>query len=182
MGKEDEIIELLEDGLKPVEIIKRGYAKATVYKAYSIHRGIKSKRGIVKIRYVVSGLEDKATHIVMRLREYREILLEDIERARHEAELEKPVEIVEEGTQLQKVDFAPEPETFEEKVVAAMKKQIPEFFGGLIKTIIPPEPPTRIFHQAIAMIPQEIELYLTREQYAELGRPPLLSVINLTLR
>lgn len=182
MGKEEEILEFLEKGLKPTEIIKKGYAKSTVYKTYSIFRGIRQKKGMLKIKYIISKLEDKATHIIMTLIEYREIPKEEIERARIEAELERPVDIVGEGEQLQKVELAPKPETFEEKIIVAMKKQAPEVFETL-KTPVPShiKPPTIIL-QSKAFKPTEINLYLTREQYAQLGSPPLLSLINMTLR
>lgn len=178
MGKEEEIRLLLEEGLSPKEIIERGYAKSTVYKVRGPSRKISRKGMSVDLFYTVSSLIDESDYIKMGLEEYVEIPREEIERARQDSELEKPVEL----TQLKKVDFTPEPESPEERIIAAMKKQMPEVFEDLGITVSSLSRPPRMVLQAIKMKPREIEVYLTHGQYITLGSPTLLSLIKLTLK
>jgi len=177
MPKEEEIEELLFQGISPREIIDKGYAKSTVYKVNKGLGGGRKKR--VSLEYVISSLVQEAGGVKMTLREPSRLPPpEEIERLRREALKQPQTEIVDESEQLQKIER--QPETFEEKMIVAIKKQAPEVFSSLTG----PKPPSPIMHIAYGPTPiyREIELLLSYEQYRELGRPPLMANITLSLK
>ena len=186
MNKETEIAKLLEEDMTPVEIIEGGYKKSTVYKVYRYYTGKEMKKGTVRIRYSIIGLRQKADSVLLTLREYRPPPPpEELERARLEAELEEEPEPIETEGQLKKVDFTPPPRTAEEKLFAAMKTQVPELFEGLKSLGMPPfRPPERFSAMGprVAVVRPPLELWVSNEQYRELGCPAIFQVITLTLK
>ena len=185
MGKEAEILELLEKGLTPVEIIGEGYAKSTVYKVNEKFSGKKKLRGLINLKYSIIGLKQESGMVLLTLREYRPPPPpEEIERARLEAELEQEEDITETDEQLQKVDFAPPPKTFEEKIFSAMKTQMPEMFESLksMGNFQPPPRPPIYQASSISMIISPLEIWITNDQYRQLGSPSLFQIIKINLR
>lgn len=89
-----------------------------------------------------------------------------------------PTDLVEEGAQLQKVEQIPK--GIEDKIVAAMRRQFPEF-GEMFKSIAIPSIPSTDTMSAIAFTPTNIAFILSREQYRELGSPSLFSMFKVSL-
>ena len=140
----------------------------------------------MEMRYSIVGLRQEADSVLLILREIRPLPSpEEIERARQEAEMEENLDPVVTEGQLKKVDFTPKPRTQEEKLFAAMKTQVPELFEGL-KSIgmMPPNGPS--FGQRgmsqIRVLRPPIEIWVSNEQYRELGSPAIFQVIILTLK
>lgn len=113
----------------------------------------------------------------MILEEVRLVPPEEIERARLEAEQPPETDVDDAGEQLQKVEFVPEPKDPTERFIWALRRQFPEiaeglksaqFVGGRVMGPVP--------------VSQMIEVVFTSEQYAELGCPPLLSILKVSMR
>jgi len=135
----------------------------------------------VELLYRVEQLVRVGDTVKMSLQEVRTVPPEEITRARLEAEAEPENDVVDEGEQLQKVDLSPKPKTQMEEVFSAMRTQFPEMTeifknaprmgGGRMMSVSGPVP-----------ISQVIEVYFSPEQYAELGSPPLLSILKVSLK
>ena len=187
MNKETEIAKLLEEDMTPVEIIERGYKKSTVYKVYRYYTGKEMKKGTVRIRYSIVGLRQEADSVLLTLREYSPPPSpEEIERARLEAELEEEPEPIETKGQLKKVDFKPHPkseeEAFTRKIIKAWKAEMPRMFEELDR---PPPSFNRARGPSVGqmmVIRTPLELWVSNEQYRELGCPAIFQVITLTLK
>ena len=176
---EKEIQGLKLQGLSPTEIINKGYKKSTVYKVF------KGKLdNFVIVNYQVTGLKQVYNMVEMSLQPYRPPPpLEEIERARAEAELDHPEPTLGEVEAAQKL-LGPVPSTDEGKFINKMfielRKQAPGMFSAF-KEYEPPKHPT--MGMAVGPIQFEMnqQLYLTIDQYIALGSPSLLSLITLTV-
>ena len=133
----------------------------------------------VELLYRVEQLVRVGDTVKMSLQEVRTVPPEEITRARLEAEAEPENDMVDEGEQFQKVDLSPKPKTPMGEFFRAMIDEIPELAdafkraprrggGGRVMMAVP--------------ISQMIEVYFTPEQYAELGSPPLLSILKVSLK
>lgn len=133
--------------------------------------------------YSITAMSYHQGQIVLTLTEVRIIPPEEIERARMEADLRKE-DTVDTGEQLQKVDFEPPPTSDTGRVVKEvtdeylkiMKRELPGLFetprGGSARggTLIP-----------ATLLPRPVEILITPEGYEELGNPPLLTKLRMTL-
>ena len=131
----------------------------------------------VELSYRIVQLTRVNDAVKMALEEVRLISPEEIKRAYLEAENETDVTDV--GDQLQKVDFIPKPKTPTEEMFSAMRSQIPEMIEAF-KSRTPDHSGEVVFGPV--SISQIIELYLTCEQYEDLGTPSLLSVLKLSIK
>ncbi len=141
---------------------------------------------MIELLYRVVNLSQRGGVVLMVLEEVRTVPPEEITRARLEAEKDPENDIVDEGKQFGKVDLDPPPKDPVEKMLWAAKRQIPgleEAFkdafkgspmgpGGRMMVVRGPSPVQLI---------NIVEIHVTTEQYVELGSPPLLSTIQLTL-
>ena len=129
----------------------------------------------VELLYRIVQLTCLCDTVKMVLEEARLISPEEIERARLEAENETDVTDV--GDQLQKVDFIPKPKNQIEEMFSAMRSQMPEMIEAFKGSAqghggqVGPRPISRV-----------LEMYLTCEQYEDLGSPSLLSVLKLSMK
>ena len=181
MGKENEILAFLSQGINPKEIIEKGYKKSTVYKINQIHTGRRKMKMSVEVKYIITALLLKTSHVLLTLEPLSDLPSpEEIERARIESELEvdnKSDDFVEKV--LEKIDFRDKPKNEAEKIMRevsdAMRKEIPEMFNEQYK------PKTTFVAQYMTIVPP-MELFISKEQYRDLGSPSLLQVITLTIR
>ncbi|GAH87467.1 unnamed protein product [marine sediment metagenome] len=134
----------------------------------------------VELFYRVIHLARIGPSVKMVLEEVRTVPPEEIERARREAEQTPETDVVDEGAQLQKVDLAPKPKTQMEEVFSAMRTQIPEF-AEVFKSMSNSGPSRKGVTMRAVPIFQHMEAYFTPEQYKEMGSPPLLSKIRITM-
>jgi hypothetical protein len=115
----------------------------------------------------------------MVLEEVRLIPPEELERARAEAEKQPEIDVVEEQTQLLKVDLHPKPKNPMEEVFSAIRTQFPEF-AEMMKSV--PSASGRVMRvRGPVPISPMIEVYFTPEQYVELGSPGLLSIVKVSM-
>lgn len=135
----------------------------------------------VELSYRVVHLSQAGPFLRMVLEELKTVPPEEIERARLAAEQEPGTDAVDAGKQFGKIDPIPAPKTQMEEVFSAMRTQFPE----LMEVFKLSPPPRRGAGRVLMAVPlpssQTIEMYITHEQYAELGSPPLLSTLKLSL-
>ena len=137
----------------------------------------------VEISYRVIHLAELGPSVRMVLKEVRTVPPEEIERARREAEKEPELDIVKEGKLYQNLDVrSPEPKDPIRHMFWAMKQEFPDM-ANAFKNIpsFPGAPGGRRAMVAVPISPQ-IEVLFTPEQYRELGNPPLLSILKVSLK
>jgi hypothetical protein len=178
MDKEKEITELKNQGMLPIEVIKKGYKKATVYKVF------KGKLdNFVVVNYQVTGLKQVYNMVEMSLQPYHPPPPpEEIERAKAEAELEQTESTLGEAEQAEKLigpASTTDIEKLAEQTVMAYKKYMPGL-TEVFKMTNPKHSTTGIAVGPISQIEMiNQQFYLTIDQYIALGSPSLLSLITL---
>ena len=142
---------------------------------------------MIELLYRVVNLSQRGGVVLMILQEVRTVSPEEIERARLEAEQDPETDIVDEGEQLQKLDLKPRPEDPMEQIFWAMRKQFPEMMdifkmspyqggsarGGGGRRVMMAVPISSSYL---------IEMHISPEQYVEMGSPPLMSILRVSLK
>jgi len=135
----------------------------------------------VELLYRVEQLVRVGGTVKMSLQEVHTVPPEEITRARLEAEAEPETDIVDAGEQLAKIESAPPPpEDPIERMFWGMRKQFPEMADAFKNA--PRMGGGRMIVSGPVPISQVIEVYFSPEQYAELGSPPLLSILKVSLK
>ena len=135
---------------------------------------------IVSLKFQVTALKQVYNMVEMHLYPYNPIPPEEIERARVEAELEEKPTLTEEEEAVKKImrPLSSDPnEAMIQKIVQVYRKELPEFFEARR------EPPKGMLMAAVGptSTPISQDLYVTIDQYYELGSPPLLSILTLNV-
>lgn len=133
----------------------------------------------LELSYRIIHLARLGASVKMVLEEVRLIPPEELERARAEANKEPEIDIVEEQTQLQKVDLHPKPTNPMEEMFSAMRTQMPEAFEALKGG--PPSPMRIMSARGPIPVTPMMEVYFTHEQYVEMGCPGLLSIVKVSM-
>lgn len=132
----------------------------------------------MKLEYFVQLVEAEYGLIKMKLREFHEVKLpspEEMEQREYEAEsLEPPPP---------GFSVSPIPKTDSEKVVAeqieALKRQAPELYRSLTESYAPRSMGRMVGPTIRPLV--ELTIFLTPEQYAELGSPGVHAKLKMTL-
>lgn len=140
---------------------------------------------MIELLYRVVNLSQRGGVVLMILQEVRTVSPEEIERLRKKAE-EPETDIVDEGEQLQKVEFDTPPEHPVEQFFWAMKRQMPEIAdivrmsqfqggsargGGRRMMVAVPLPSSYL-----------IEMHISPGQYVEMGSPPLMGILRVSMK
>lgn len=136
---------------------------------------------MVELLYRIVNLSARGGVVNMVLQEVRTVSPEEIERARLEAEQDPELDIVDEGEQLQKVDLRPKPKDPMEQVFWAMRNQFPEMAEAFNNA--PRMGRERGGGRMVApsFISTLMEMHITPEQYVEMGSPPLMSILKVSM-
>ena len=141
---------------------------------------------MIELLYRVVNLSQRGGVVLMILQEVRTVSPEEIERARVEAQ-EPETDINEESEQLQKVEFRQRPKDPMEQIFWAMRNQFPEMMemfkmspyrggsargggGGRVLMAVP------------LSSSYVIEMHISPEQYVEMGSPPLMSILKVSMK
>lgn len=133
----------------------------------------------LELSYRVIHLSRLGASVKMVLEEVRLIPLEEIERARLEADKEPEIDVVDEGEQFQKVDLHPKPTNPMEEMFSALRTQFPEL-AEMMKSG-PPSPMKVMSARRPVPVTPVMEVYFTPEQYVALGSPGLLSIVKVSM-
>ena len=139
---------------------------------------------MVNLKYSIVGLKQEADSVLLTLEKYRDPpSLDEIERARLEAEQETETDLALEERLLEKLDFRPEPNSDEDKmvrkIVNAWKREMPELFEEMKSFNAP-----RMFAPLtprMMLIRSPLEIWITNKEYMDLGSPSIFQVIEITL-
>lgn len=133
----------------------------------------------VEISYRVINIARVGPSVKMVLEEVRTVPPEELKRA--EAEAEPEIDVVDEGKLFQNLNVRPKPKTQMEEVFSAMRTQLPELMEVFKNN--PSFPGGHGGGRILRPVPLslDMEMLITPEQYAEMGSPPLLSTIRVTM-
>ena len=135
---------------------------------------------MIELLYRVVNLAQRGGVVLMILQEVRTVPPEEIERTRVEAEQQPETDIVDDGEQLQNIELRPEPNDPMEKMFWAMRNQFPEMVD-VFK--IPPPREVRVMRTAgPVLVSALIEMHITPEQYVEMGSPPLMGILRVSMK
>ena len=134
---------------------------------------------MVELLYRVVNLSTRGGVVNMVLQEVRTVPPEEIERARKEAE-EPETDVVDEGQQFQKIESIPAPKNPLEEFFHAMRTHLPEMVEGFRNF-----PRMGDGGRVLMAVPLPssylIEMHISPEQYVEMGSPPLMAVLKVSM-
>lgn len=126
----------------------------------------------VEISYRVVNLDRVGPFVKMNLEAVRTVSSEE-----KEPELDK----VDEGKLYQNLDVRPKPKTQMEEVFSAIRTQMPELMEMVKSGPSFPGAPSGVIVRGPVSLFNQTAIFLTPEQYREMGSPPLLSTIQITM-
>ena len=140
---------------------------------------------MVNLKYSIVGLRQEADSVLLTLEKYREPpSLEEIERARLEAEMEPETDLALEEKLLKKLDLRPEPDSDEGKMVRkifnAWKREVPGIFEMMTSFNDAPRMVAPLTPRMM-LIRSPLEIWITNQEYMDLGSPSIFQVIEITL-
>ena len=116
--------------------------------------------------------------VKMVLEPVRRVSPEEVERVRLESELESETDVEFAAEQIQKMS-PPEPKNEMEGLFFAMQKYFPGIFEAA--SVVPPSRGHSVSGSSPVRVSQVVEMWFTIEQYSNLGEPPLLGILKLSI-